>query len=213
MFDIKSMVLQALYSLPGIIVGLSFHEWGHAYAAYKRGDPTARNLGRMTVNPLAHIDPIGFITLLIFRFGWAKPVPINTRNFKNPRKDEIIVSLAGITVNLAIGALSMLLLYVLITLGVANEIIYYLIWNCAVINFSLMVFNLLPVPPLDGYRVVKCVFINQKNYRIFSQLESYGRIILIAALIFFSRTGILSGLIGLIMSPFMRLSSMIAGLI
>ena len=100
MDGILSYIIDALYSLPGILVGLSFHEWGHAYAAYKRGDPTARNLGRMTVNPLAHIDPLGFLSLLILGFGWAKPVPVSTRNFKSPRKDELIVSLAGITVNL-----------------------------------------------------------------------------------------------------------------
>ena len=100
MDGILSYIIDALYGLPCILVGLSFHEWGHAYAAYKRGDPTARNLGRMTVNPLAHIDPLGFLSLLILGFGWAKPVPVSTRNFKSPRKDELIVSLAGITVNL-----------------------------------------------------------------------------------------------------------------
>ena len=77
MDGILSYIIDALYSLPGILVGLSFHEWGHAYAAYKRGDPTARNLGRMTVNPLAHIDPLGFLSLLILGFGWAKPVPVS----------------------------------------------------------------------------------------------------------------------------------------
>ena len=109
--------------MPGILVGLSFHEWGHAYAAYKRGDPTARNLGRMRVNPLAHIDPLGFLSLLILGFGWAKPVPVSTRNFKSPRKDELIVSLAGITVNLILGVAFMIIWIVLICLPWSNEIL------------------------------------------------------------------------------------------
>ena len=76
------MLTQLLYRIPAILVALSFHEWAHAYAAYKLGDPTARNMGRMTINPFAHIDPLGFLTLLLFRFGWAKPVPISTRYFQ-----------------------------------------------------------------------------------------------------------------------------------
>ena len=88
------MLTQLLYRIPAILVALSFHEWAHAYAAYKLGDPTARNMGRMTINPFAHIDPLGFLTLLLFRFGWAKPVPISTRYFKNARRDDLIVSLA-----------------------------------------------------------------------------------------------------------------------
>ena len=100
------MLTQLLYRIPAILVALSFHEWAHAYAAYKLGDPTARNMGRMTINPFAHIDPLGFLTLLLFRFGWAKPVPISTRYFKNARRDELIVSLAGVAANLILAFLS-----------------------------------------------------------------------------------------------------------
>ena len=94
--------LQFLYILPAILIGLTVHEWAHAYAAYRLGDPTAKNLGRMTLNPLAHIDPIGFAMLLLVGFGWAKPVPVSPRNFKHYRRDDIIVSLAGITMNILI---------------------------------------------------------------------------------------------------------------
>ena len=95
-----SFIMELLYRMPAILVALAFHEWAHAYAAYRLGDPTAYNLGRMTLNPLAHIDPWGFVMLALFRFGWAKPVPINPRNFKNYRRDEIIVGLAGVVTNL-----------------------------------------------------------------------------------------------------------------
>ena len=91
--------------LPAILIGLTVHEWAHAYAAYRLGDPTARNLGRMTLNPLAHVDLFGFLMLLLVGFGWAKPVPVNPRNFKNYRRDDIIVSLAGIFTNVVIAFL------------------------------------------------------------------------------------------------------------
>ena len=93
-------VLQKLYTLPAIVIAFTLHEWGHAYSAYRMGDPTARNLGRMTLNPLAHIDPIGFLMMVVVGFGWAKPVPVNPNNYRNYRAGELVVSLAGVTVNL-----------------------------------------------------------------------------------------------------------------
>ena len=101
--------LQLLYTLPAIIIGLTVHEWAHAYAAYRLGDPTARNLGRMTINPLAHIDLIGFAMLLLVGFGWAKPVPVNPRNFKNYKRDDIFGSI--ITINLALGIFNLIPIY------------------------------------------------------------------------------------------------------
>lgn len=213
MSSLLSYVIDALYSLPGILVGLSFHEWAHAYAAYKRGDPTARNLGRMTVNPLAHIDLIGFISLVILGFGWAKPVPVNTRNFKKPRTDEIIVSLAGIIVNLILGALFMILWFVLALLPYSNDILNTMVQYCYVINFSLAVFNLLPIPPLDGYRVVQCLFLNGKTYKVFSFLERYSYVILIAVLLLNSRTHFLNTLVSWVMMPVISLLRLVPSLI
>ncbi len=213
MSSLLSYVIDALYSLPGILVGLSFHEWAHAYAAYKRGDPTARNLGRMTVNPLAHIDLIGFISLVILGFGWAKPVPVNTRNFKKPRTDELIVSLAGIIVNLILGALFMILWFVLALLPYSNDILNTMVQYCYVINFSLAVFNLLPIPPLDGYRVVQCLFLNGKTYKAFSFLERYSYIILIAVLLLNSRTHFLNTLVSWAMMPVISLLRLLLSLI
>ena len=201
MFGISSLLAnpmgfltELLYRIPAILIALSFHEWAHAYAAYRLGDPTARNMGRMTVNPFAHIDPIGFVTLLLFRFGWAKPVPISTRYFKNPRKDELIVSLAGVVANLLLAFISMGVFYIfLFTTGV-NEVGYMLFSNFFFLNVSLCVFNLLPVPPLDGSHVAECLFLRgQKSYRFFSFMNQYGYIILLVLLF----TGVLSS----IMSP------------
>lgn len=181
MSGILNYIIDALYTLPGILVGLSFHEWGHAYAAYKRGDPTARNLGRMTVNPFAHIDPIGFLSLLVLGFGWAKPVPVSTRNFKSPRKDELIVSLAGIIVNLILGVVFLILWFVLGSLPVSNSILNTIVYYCFYINFSLAVFNLLPIPPLDGSKILSAVLPARIYFKIM-QYEQYGFIILIILL-------------------------------
>ena len=194
MEEIKNRILEALYSLPAILIGLSFHEWGHAYAAYKRGDPTARNLGRMTVNPLAHIDPVGFLSLLILGFGWAKPVPVSTRNFKSPKKDELIVSLAGVTVNLILGVIFLILYVIFGFLPWYSDIVSIMLQYCFMINFGLMVFNLLPIPPLDGYHVVQCLFMNQRTYRFFNFVEKYSYVILIGVLLLNSRTGLLNAL-------------------
>ena len=151
----SGMLTQLLYRIPAILVALSFHEWAHAYAAYKLGDPTARNMGRMTINPFAHIDPLGFLTLLLFRFGWAKPVPISTRYFKNARRDELIVSLAGVAANLILAFLSMGVLYIFIFTTGVNQAGMELFSNFFFLNISLCIFNLLPIPPLDGYHVAQ----------------------------------------------------------
>ena len=103
-----SYFINLLLSLPGILVAISFHEMAHGYAADAMGDPTPKLAGRLTVNPLKHIDPIGFISMLLFRFGWAKPVPVNPNNFKNHRKGIIVVSLAGCFTNLLLGFISLI---------------------------------------------------------------------------------------------------------
>ena len=100
---ISAILESILYTLPAVLIALTFHEFAHAYVAYKNGDPTARNLGRMTLNPLAHLDVWGFVCMLLVGFGWAKPVPVNPNNYRNYKKGELTVSLAGVTMNLIIG--------------------------------------------------------------------------------------------------------------
>ena len=197
--DPQQFLLHLLYSLPAILISLSFHEWGHAYAAYRLGDPTARNLGRMSINPVRHIDPLGLLMLVIARFGWAKPVPINPRNFKNLRRDDTIVSLAGITVNFCLAIVSMLAIYIFAVLGGTNFVIANILYYFLSINLGLMVFNLIPLPPLDGSHVLENLLIRRVGPRPFLFLQRYGNIILLGLLI----TGILSGVLGTLVSYIM----------
>ena len=197
--DPQQFLLHLLYSLPAILISLSFHEWGHAYAAYRLGDPTARNLGRMSINPVRHIDPLGLLMLVIARFGWAKPVPINPRNFKNLRRDDTIVSLAGITVNFCLAIVSMLAIYIFAVLGGTNFVIANILYYFLSINLGLMVFNLIPLPPLDGSHVLENLLIRRVGPRPFLFLQRYGNFILLGLLI----TGILSGVLGTLVSYIM----------
>ncbi len=150
-------LLDRLLFLPGILLGISIHEFAHGYAAYKMGDNTAQMQGRLTLNPLKHLDPMGFMCLLLFGFGWAKPVMINSRNFKNPRKDDAIVSLAGPAANFSVAFLFMLFLKLadmFLPYTSLNQIIFEVLLSTVHINLVLMVFNLLPIPPLDGHHIL-----------------------------------------------------------
>jgi len=185
--------LSLLYTLPAIIIGLTVHEWAHAFAADKLGDPTAKNLGRMTLNPFAHIDLFGFLCLLVVGFGWAKPVPVNPRNFKNYRRDDIIVSLAGIAMNLVVAFFATILFYFGVyrwNLG-SNEAFYTIFLSIVTINLSLAVFNLLPIYPLDGSHVFESLFMRYIP-KFFMLLRQYGQYILIALLV----SGLVSTVLG-----------------
>ena len=197
MFGRLSSILQdplsLLYTLPAIIIGLTVHEWAHAFAADKLGDPTAKNLGRMTLNPFAHIDLFGLLCLLVVGFGWAKPVPVNPRNFKNYRRDDIIVSLAGIAMNLVVAFFATILFYFGVyrwNLG-SNEAFYTIFLSIVTINLSLAVFNLLPIYPLDGSHVFESLFMRYIP-RFFMFLRQYGQYILIALLV----SGLVSTVLG-----------------
>ena len=154
-----------LMVIPGVIVGISFHEFAHGWAALKMGDPTAKFQGRLTVNPAAHIDPVGFIALMFCGFGWGRPVEVNPNNFKNRRKGEIIVSLAGVVMNLIIAVLTGVVIKLIVTFAgwdfistSLGNIIFTILILVIQINLVLMVFNLIPVPPLDGFTVITEIF-------------------------------------------------------
>ncbi len=186
--------LGVLYSLPAVLLALSIHEAAHAFVAYKCGDPTARNLGRMTLDPTKHLDPVGTICLIFFRFGWAKPVPVNSRNFKNPRRDDTLVSLAGIISNFILSFIAAGILFFSLGLGLTNEVVIRIVMPMVSLNITLAIFNLLPVPPLDGFHLVSNIPA-KKSYKAVAALNRYGFIIIIALLI--------TGVIGFLLNFFM----------
>ena len=171
-----------LYSIPAVLLALSIHEYAHAYSAYRCGDPTARNLGRMSLDPVKHLDPIGLICLLLFRFGWAKPVPINSRNFKHPRKDNIIVSLSGIIANFILSFISAAILFVALGLGFVNEIFIHIMVPVITLNITLGIFNLIPIPPLDGFQFLNS-FLTRKATAVINVLYRDGFISLLVLII------------------------------
>lgn len=188
--DIKELLFRILISLPAILIALSVHEYFHGYAAYKQGDMTARNLGRLTLNPVAHIDVIGFLCLLIAGFGWAKPVPINPRNFRKYKSGLAVVSLAGPVSNLGLSFLGLVIfriyaLYLMEPLfGISATFgicLYQFLTTFVLINIGLFVFNLLPIPPLDGSKIVSSL-LPQKLSMYYLKYENIIQIVLFVAL-------------------------------
>ena len=182
--------MDKLLVLPAIIIGLSFHEFGHAVAAYKLGDPTPKYQGRVTLNPMSHVDPFGFLCLLVAGFGWGVPVQINPNNFKNPRRDELIVSAAGVTINLILAVLSAGILRLFyefaiefIAISYMGGVVQEILMNLIVINLVLMIFNLIPIPPLDGFGIVTQVF-NLKYTELYYKIYNNGFLILMLLIIF-----------------------------
>ena len=158
---------------PAAVIGLTVHEFSHAYAAYKLGDETAKNDGRLTLNPLKHIDWLGFFLIIIAGFGWAKPVMFNPENLKNRHRDEIIIAIAGPVSNFLLAILFFIvarLLYMVDGIGV-DFIQLIVIWG--VINFGLFVFNLIPIPPLDGSHVY-LTYLKEIHPKLMMNLYRYG---------------------------------------
>ena len=179
----------ALLAFP-VLVAVVFHELAHGYVAYLCGDPTAKNAGRLTLNPLKHLDPVGTIVFLVTRMiGWAKPVPINPIYFKNFKRDLILVSLAGPATNFLIAFIAGLALKILYGIPASNNFVYYkILLPLAIIlkftvqiNIALCFFNLLPVPPLDGSKILMVILPENLN-RYYSYLEPFGFVIILILL-------------------------------
>ncbi len=180
-------LIQIIIFLPAIIIALTFHEYAHAWVAYKLGDPTAKAEGRLTFNPLAHLDPLGTLMLILFRFGWGKPVPINEYNFANPVVGTALSSLAGPMTNLILALLGAGIFNIF---TITNPLLSIMIIYFVLINTLLMIFNLLPIPPLDGHKVVRALLPENLRYS-WESLENYSPFILIATLFIIIYTGVL----------------------
>lgn len=170
---LNSQLIQLLVSVPAVLLCLSVHEACHGYMAYALGDPTAKHAGRLTLDPIRHLDPIGTICLLFFHVGWAKPVPVNPGNFKHPRRDIALVSLAGPVSNFLL-ALVALFLYYPLRLAESSIVmtIALMLYMVAVMSIGLGVFNLIPVPPLDGSKILLS-FLPRKYEWKFAQYQQF----------------------------------------
>ena len=184
----NNFIAELIILAPPLLFALTFHEFAHGYAAYRLGDPTAQAAGRLTLNPLKHLDPIGTIAFFFIKFGWAKPVPVNPSYFKDPKRDMLWVALAGPATNLAIAIASALITKVIWALAAflpyssmaeailvpLNGMLIASVW----INLVLCIFNFLPIPPLDGSRILVGLLPNDMA-RSYLQIEKYGFIIIL----------------------------------
>lgn len=174
---IKNPFAFFLLAIP-VLYSIIIHELAHGWVAYRMGDPTAKQAGRLSLNPLKHLDPVGTLMLFIFGFGWAKPVPINLAYVRDMRKGLILVSSAGIIANIVVAFVAFLLLRIL---SPSSEAVGLLLHYLAQINIILAAFNLIPIPPLDGSKILMG-FMSERFQYLFSRLEPYGLFIIIALL-------------------------------
>lgn len=180
--DIGGFITQLIAGLPGIVIAMVIHEYSHARVAYALGDYTPRLQGRLTLNPAAHVDPIGLLMLFIVHFGWAKPVQINPMNFSNPRRDDILVSLAGPASNLITAFIALIILVLLAKLDFPLSEGLLVVFNLIIIyNINFAIFNMLPIPPLDGSHILRNL-LPYEMAQTYEQLERYSFIFLIIIL-------------------------------
>jgi Zn-dependent protease len=182
---VQDIVLSLL--MIAIFLGIAFpvHEFAHAFVAYQRGDATAKLMGRMTLNPIVHFDPVGGLMIVItmflggFLFGWAKPTPVNTMNLRNRRNDEVLVALAGPGANLLMAIIGAIAIRIVVAFGIQLPgLVEAVLVNFLVFNVALMIFNLIPVPPLDGSTLLFRFLPPQTAWQIRPFLAQYGMFIL-----------------------------------
>jgi len=199
---------------PPILLALTFHEFSHGWMAYKLGDPTAKLAGRLSMNPLVHLDPFGTLMIFLVRFGWAKPVPVNPRYFKEPKRDMLLVSIAGPGANMLLAFVSGMVLRTFhagsFNFLPANILqpIYIMVKFSLQINLALAIFNLLPVPPLDGSKILYGILPPQYEY-IYEYLERYGPFVLMGLILFGMLTRI--SILGAFIYPFVNFFSRLFG--
>jgi len=203
---------------PPILIALTFHECAHAYAAYRYGDDTAKQLGRLSLNPLRHLDPLGTIMIFLVHFGWAKPVPVNPYRLKNPRKDMLWISAAGPLANILLALASGLLLRLLFAIGgtpgsqtgTVMELFIFMVIMSLQINLALAIFNILPIAPLDGSKILSGL-LPAGFAKFIGMLERYGPFVLIGLIVIGRVTDV--SILGRLIWPFVDyFSKLFAGI-
>ena len=177
-----SVLTDMLLAVIPALICITLHELSHGFVAYKLGDNTAKNMGRLTLNPIKHIDIFGLIMMVVFKFGWAKPVPVNMRNFKNPKRDMAITALAGPLSNVLICCV-VLFIYGLVYLpcNLAGSLLYA-VYITAYLSIALAIFNIIPIPPLDGSKVLFSLM-SDEGYMKLMRYERYGMLLLLALIV------------------------------
>jgi len=209
-------VAELLIIAPPILFALTIHEYAHGWVAYRLGDPTAKDAGRLTLNPLAHLDPIGTLMLFIVKLGWAKPVPVNPYNFRDPRRDMMWVSFAGPASNF-LAAFGLAIVFKLaagsfpygVGAGSLLDVILLMLRWGILINIILGVFNLIPIPPLDGSKILMG-FLPPAYAHQFAQLERFGPFLLIFILMFSHMMRL--NIFWVLISPFVAIFSVLLGI-
>ncbi|MFP4087965.1 MAG: site-2 protease family protein [Desulfobacteraceae bacterium] len=202
-FDITDWIVR----IPVLLFAITIHEYAHGKTALWFGDPTAKQMGRLSFNPLIHIDPLGALCLFLFNFGWAKPVPVDTRYFRNFKRDVILMSLAGPFANLAAALVAgMFFRFLLFPVEIYQMALLYLLF----MNLGLGLFNLLPIPPLDGSHVLENL-LPPRSAQKYQEVSRYGPFILIGIIMLdnFARTGILNTIL---LHPMRYLAQLFSGI-
>lgn len=194
--NLSGQLQSLLFTAPVVLLAIICHECAHGFVSYKLGDPTAKNAGRLTLNPLKHLDLMGTLCMLFFHVGWANPVPINPLYYKDRKKGIIYVSLAGPVTNFILAFLSLLTEGILMKFGSDSSVVIWILcqlcYYSAVVNIGLGLFNLIPIPPLDGSKVVS--ELSDRARQFYWKYDRYWRIVLILCVV----TGILSKPLGIV---------------
>jgi Zn-dependent protease len=213
--DLFNNPVSVLFWLVALVIAITVHEFSHALVADRLGDPTPRLMGRLTLNPLAHLDPLGTLMLLIARFGWGKPVPFDPYNLRNPRRDAALISVAGPVSNILMATVSAIVLNVLLSarlslagvpfIGLILFVVLNLLHTMVALNVVLAVFNLIPIHPLDGFKIVGGLLPEEQAHQWY-ELERYGIFFLILLMFpILGRTAPISNLITPIIDAILRI--------